>query len=273
MLVFLISASFAVSSENLGRFDPERDLYLAHFDLRTDVDDVHSVAAVATMLADPRFSDVSYHTVAGAYGFQEGLYVPADELFVEAFGANWSDRHGDPETALREVTDLSRTTLESGGSVWIAEGGQSDFSAELFRELREVLPNFDPRVQFHVVQHSRWNENTTTPADLESLREYANYVKIPDGNRGDNGSPNFRTGEVVEWKEQVKDARLQEIWEMAIATANRFNGVEGRFLNTYVESGGLDFSDVVETAWIFGFDDLEDVHAFFEEFSSEGGVK
>jgi hypothetical protein len=33
--------------------------------------------------------------------------------------------------------------------------------------------------------------------------------------------------------------------------------------------GGLDFSDASETCWIFGFNDLEDSKAFFQEFSDE----
>ena len=68
------------------RFDVERDLFLAQFDSKTDVDDVHSVAGVATMLRSPELEGVRYHAVAGAYGIQEGLYVPSPELFDRAFG-------------------------------------------------------------------------------------------------------------------------------------------------------------------------------------------
>lgn len=109
------------AKESLGRFDTDGDLFLAHFDSKTDVDDIHSVAAVATMLADPRFSSVRYHAVAGAYGIQEGLYVPANELFELAFGSHWSDAHSDYQAALDEVTDLVSKTLELGGKVWITE--------------------------------------------------------------------------------------------------------------------------------------------------------
>ena len=42
----------ALGEDTLGRFSKEQDLFLAHFDSKTDVDDIHSVAAVATMLAD-----------------------------------------------------------------------------------------------------------------------------------------------------------------------------------------------------------------------------
>jgi hypothetical protein len=59
----------------LGKFNVEKDLYLAQFDSKTDVDDIHSIAGVKTILSDSRFSKVKYHAVAGAYGIQDGLYV------------------------------------------------------------------------------------------------------------------------------------------------------------------------------------------------------
>jgi len=65
----------------------------------------------------------------------------------------------------------------------------------------------------------------------------------------------------------VGDARLTEIWTTAVEIANRYNGADGRYLNEAVRDGGLDFSDVAETAWIFGFSDLVDAHDFFAEFS------
>jgi hypothetical protein len=55
---------------------------------------------------------------------------------------------------------------------------------------------------------------------------------------------------------------------MAIAIANRYNAKDDRFDNTAIGAGGMDFSDVAETCWIFGFNDLLDANAFFEEFGS-----
>jgi hypothetical protein len=87
LLVFLASCvSNHPSTELIGKFNADSDLFLAEFDCKTDVDDIHSVAGVATMLANPRFSRVRFHAVAGSYGIQEGLYVPANELFEAAFG-------------------------------------------------------------------------------------------------------------------------------------------------------------------------------------------
>lgn len=251
----------------LGRFDCDKDLYLAHFDLKTDVDDVHSVAGVATMMADPRFSKVKYHAVAGAYGLQEGLYVPAERVFELAFGEHWSDAHGNFDKALEEVSSLSVETLNSGGSIWIAEAGQSDFSAALLRNLQKRVSESTVKDRVYVVQHSDWNEREATAEDLAFVKESASYQKIPDGNAIANGSPGFRSETAVNWREYVSDARLMEIWTTAIEIADKYNGADGRYLNEAIQYGGLDFSDVAETAWIFGFGDLADANDFFKEFS------
>jgi hypothetical protein len=265
----LSSCAFQENSEPdlLGRFDRDKDLYLAHFDVKTDVDDVHSVAGVATMLADPRFSRVRYHAVAGTYGIQAGLYVPAEGVFDMAFGQHWSDAHGDFDKALDEVRSLSIETLNDGGSIWIADGGQSDFSAALIRSIEDLIPQSTVKDRVHVVQHADWNEEVTTAEDLAFVKESASYKKIPDGNATGNGSPGFRSETPVNWQEYVSDARLTETWTAAIEIANKYNGADGRYLNDAIRDGGLDFSDVAESTWIFGFNDLVDANDFFEEFS------
>lgn len=251
----------------LGRFDPATDLFLAHFDLKTDVDDLHAVAGVATMLGDPRFAGVRFHAVAGAYGIQEGLYVPPGDLFDKAFdGDRWSDAHADFDRAVTEVATLVRETLDGGGDVWVADGGQSDFSAAVLRSVVATASDPDIARRFHVVQHADWNESVTSPDDLEYLRAKASYHRVPDGNAVGNGSPGFRSEAPVDWRSHIQDARLADVWETAIAIADTYNGVDDRYLNEAVAAGGLDFSDVSETCWIFGFDDLEDADAFFGEF-------
>lgn len=271
-LLMLLSACAnekSAEADYLGRFQVQRDLFLVHFDVKTDVDDLHSVAGVATMLADPRFSEVQYHAVAGAYGTQEGLYVPANELFEIAFQGHWSDAHSDFDTALREVLALVLNALEAGGTIWIAEAGQSDFSAALVRAVREELPDLDVKRRIQIVQHGEWNEKMTTPEDLAFVKEAATYHKIPDGNQVGNGTPGFLSGEGVDWQAYVADPRLVSIWNTAIAIANSYNGVDGRYLNKSIQNGGLDFSDVAEVTWIFGFSGLADARAFFSEFGSQ----
>jgi hypothetical protein len=129
----------------LGWFDKSKDLFLPQFDSKTDVDDIHTVAAVGTMLSDPRFSEVKFHAVAGAYGTQGGEYVPAPALFDMVFGSHWSDAHGNYKSALKTVTGIAVETLGNGGDIWIAEAGQSDFSADLVRQVKMALPGVDTR--------------------------------------------------------------------------------------------------------------------------------
>lgn len=268
-LTFVASCSAQTPASTLmGQFQVESDLFLAQFDSKTDVDDLHSVAAVATMLADARFSGVRYHAVAGAYGTQEGLYVPANELFEAAFGENWSDAHTDFEQALGTVSLLASNTLRSGGDVWIAEAGQSDFSAALIKHVKTTLPGIDAKRRIHVVQHSEWNESSTSPNSLMYVKEAASYHKIPDGNAMGNGSPGFRVEEAVNWRKHITAPDLVQIWELALGIASHYNGRDDRYLNAAIASGGLDFSDVSETCWIFGFDHLVDAEQFFKEFAS-----
>ena len=266
-LLLTVGSATEVLENRIGRFDPSRDLFLAHFDSKTDVDDLHSIAGVATVLADPRFAKVNFQAVAGADGVQDGLYVPSNELFELAFGSQWSDAHNAYDEALQQVFGKVERTLKQGGSIWIAEAGQSDFSADLAKRVLQYLPGVDLREHFHIVQHSNWNEEVTDAEDLQFVQTHTAYQKIPDGNGFNNGTPGFRDPNWIDWKSYIKDARLTEIWEMALEIANRYNAAEGRYLNTAIQEGGMDFSDVVETCWIFGFEALPDAEAFFKEFA------
>ena len=123
-----------------GNFDKDKDLLLAHYDCKTDVDDLQTVAAFATLLSDDKFSRINYHAVAGAYGIQEGLYVPPNDLFELAFGDNWTDAHENFQNAVTRVKEIAIVTLEDQGDIWIADAGQSDFSAELIKSIQADLP-------------------------------------------------------------------------------------------------------------------------------------
>ncbi len=61
--------------------------------------------------------------------------------------------------------------------------------------------------------------------------------------------------------------------EHAIDIANEYNGKDGRYNNTAITMGGLDFSDVSEICWIFEIDRLTDSNNFFREFSDEKRIE
>jgi len=266
LLLLLSGAAFGSEPIKAGQFNKEKDLLLGQFDCKTDVDDLHTAAALATLLSDSAFSKINYHAVAGAYGIQDGLYVPPNALFKEAFGNNWTDAHADFEKAVDQIKAIVKPILAEDGDIWIADAGQSDFSAALIKALQKDLPELNTSQRFHVVQHSDWNEEVTTPECLQFVKANADYHKIPDGNAVGNGTPGFRSPKRIELKKRVETPELLEIWKLAIDLGNQYNGKEGRYLNEAIAAGGLDFSDLSEVCWILGLQDIKDVEAFFEVF-------
>ena len=250
----------------LGRFLAGQDLLLAQYDGKSDVDDLHSIAALASMLTDERFVQVDYHAVAGAYGTQGGGYIQANELFEAAFGENWSDAHTDWDRAVAEVSDVVLNALDGGGDVWIAEAGQSDFTAAWLRSIQEVRPNLVTSERIYVVQHSDWNEENTTPSALRFVRNQTSYSKIPDGNATGNGTPGFRSNQRMNEQNRVSNPGLQRVWQLAFDIGDEINGTGNYYDNEFVGNGGMDFSDAVEVCWIFGFEDLRDVWQFLDAF-------
>lgn len=242
------------------------DLLLLHYDCKTDVDDLHSAAAFITLSMDEAHSSLLYHAVAGAYGTQEGLYVPPEPLFELAFGANWTDAHADFALAADQVSLIAKRTLDLGGDVWIAEAGQSDFSAEVVRRIQVLLPEVNTKERIHIVQHSDWNEEVTSPDKLAFVRQNATYHKIPDGNASGNGTPGFRSPGYKKWKKKISDPHAKEVWELAVEIGNQYNGKEGRYNNEAIAAGGLDFSDLSEVCWILGLERIKGTKEFFRRY-------
>lgn len=271
--LFILGFSFSCKTnveENqdskIGFFNTDKDLLLANFDCKTDVDDLHSIAAFFTLMSNPKFATINYYGVAGAYGVQEGLYVPGNELFQLAFNDDWSDADTEFEKALIEVRDISIKYLTKGGDVWIAEAGQSDFSSSLIAALKIGLPTLDTKQRIHIVQHSNWNEKSTSSHSLNYAKENADYHKIPDGNAVGNGTPGFRSPEFRLNNSTIADPQVKKVWQLAVDLANHYNGKEGRYNNEAVSNGGLDFSDLSETCWILGLQNIKDVDEFFESY-------
>jgi hypothetical protein len=192
--------------------------------------------------------------------------VPANQLFEMAFGHNWSDAHGNHAAALKTVSELVIETLDNCGDIWIAEAGQSDFSAAMVRQVKTQRADVDTGKRIHIVQHSQWNQDAASPADLAFVKTQTAYHKIEDGNAMGNGTPGFKTPSDQHWRRAVENTSTGHLWKEARIIGNRFNGVEERYLNKDIKAGGMDFSDTAETCWIFGFDGLNGVTDFFNEF-------
>lgn len=269
MILILFLSGITVScerSKQQGVFDLKKDLLLLNYDCKTDVDDLESAAAFRMLLTLPDYSGIRYHVVAGTYGTQEGLYVPPDSLFAKAFGDHWTDAHRDRAGAVGKVKDLIIPVLNAKGDIWIAEAGQSDFSASLVRAVVKELPGINTQQRIHIVQHSDWNEEVTPPEQLDFVKEHTDYVKIPDGNAVGNGTPGFRNAEEKDGIAKISDPELQEIWQITLDLCRRYNGQEGRYLNEAIAAGGVDFSDFVEVCHILGITNIGNSDQFFEWF-------
>jgi hypothetical protein len=267
LFLFFTSSAIENKSQKAESFNLEKDLLLVQFDCKTDVDDLQSAAALATLLSDTGFSKIHYHAVAGTYGIQGGLYVPPNPLFQLAFGDNWTDAHDNLKDAVEKVKVVIKTTLANQGDIWIAEAGQSDFTALLIKAIQSDLPDISTLQRIHVVQHSDWNEESTSPGSLQFVKENADYQKIPDGNVVGNGTPGFRSPEFTQWKSKIANPELIAIWQLAIDLSNKYNGKEGRYNNEAISAGGLDFSDLSEVCWILNLQDIKDTEHFFNLYS------
>lgn len=246
-------------------FNQATDLLLLNYDCKTDVDDIQTMAAFATLSANSKYNSINYHAVAGTYGIQEGLYVPPYTLMPLIFDFHWTDAHNNIESAVREVFTLIEPVLNNEGTIWIAEAGQSNFTAELVKAVKNQLPTLNTSSSIHVVQHSDWNESVTSAEKLDYVKKYTNYIKIPDGNGLNNGSPGFKNSNFKGVHERVSNPKLKHIWEEAIAISNKYNGKEGRYTNKTIANGGLDFSDLVEVCWILGIQEISDIDDFFNK--------
>lgn len=245
--------------------NPKTDALVSNFDSRPDVDDLHSIAALATILRHQDFKAVRYLAVAGAYGEQGGTYIDSPELFNLAFADNWVDAHHHREQALKRVAAFALETLQAGGDVWMQDAGQADFSADVLKELRRLDSSLDAKRRVHIVQHSVWNEEASTDDKLLYARNYAHYVKIPDGNGSGNGTPNYRNSRGDDWPRVLSHEAVGQIWKEAKRVADQYNG-KTEYDNMAIMDGGFDFSDTVEVIWILGVEDVDTVEAFFNRF-------
>ena len=246
----------------IGLFDTSRDLLVANYDSKPDVDDLQAVAGLGSVLKHPDFACVDYVATSGAYGSQGGEYLVAPELFNLAFGENWLDAHLQRGKTIDTLAARMRETIAGGGRVWVAEAGQSDVTAAAVEKLpREMWTSV------HVVQHSYWNESMSSKDAMQTVVYNTRYHRVQDGNFPDNGSPAFNTSDGSHWPALLSDPVVGPVWREAKRLSD-FHNPKAAYVNPAVAAGGLDFSDTVEIAYIFGFDDMAGVGDFVERFAS-----
>lgn len=238
--------------ETASGFNPATDLLVLHHDHAPTKDDALATVAAVEMTSSFGLQPL---VVNGTYAAQnQDEYDPGSVNVMDAaWGVgNWIDAHGDRQQAIEQTSSRWLQTILDGGDVWVSEGGQSDFTAAVLREIETQQPNLDTLARVHVVQHSASNEGHTSPADLDYVKSTTDYILIDDGNRP-NGTANLRMK-----SRRFRDAALSganaAAWEAA------FVFFDDRTI--------VDFSDSVLALYILGIgtDEVGDVNDFATYF-------
>ena len=215
-------------------FDPDLDLLVVTLDF-ANRDDGH--AAVATRELATTF-DLAPLVVAGTPAPDSSWFVPEYPAMMDAaWGPGWLDATSDRPGAVIVAADRWLDTIDSGGVVRVAEGGVSDFTADVLREVRNRQPALDTAEVVQVVHHSGRNEDETRSGDLDFVRATTTYARIDDGNSENDTADLKRASSVFE--SAALSGRHAAAWTAAFE---------------FLPAASLDFSDTVTALHILGID-------------------
>jgi len=170
-------------------FNPAKDLLCLHYDHAPDKDDGHSAAADRTILESVYgVAWIRKHVipVSGAYGLNKKQFNSASDKVMNVTWnsrTGWLPAHKSWKQVVIRLFGRWAAVLKDGGDIWVKEGGQSDITAELVALVKAKMPKVDTTKRIHVVQHSNWNENQTTPKALAYTKAETDYIRIKDANR------------------------------------------------------------------------------------------
>lgn len=233
--------------------NPKADLISLHYDHAPDKDDGQSAAADRTILEStfgPKWLAKHALAVSGAYGLNKRQFNPKSDAVMDAVfndRGGWVAAHEDRDKAVATIAARWLKTLKAGGDVWVKEGGQSDITARVVRQLVDQHKNIDTTTRIHVVQHSNWNENKTTPADLAYVKQQTDYIRIKDA----NAYLNVRGGNEAFEKAAMSHPVFGQSWKAAFAY--------------YPPKQRLDFSDTGELMRILGLGEMG-IDTFYETY-------
>jgi hypothetical protein len=242
------------------RFDSTTDLISLHYDHAPDRDDGHSAAADRTLLETVYGACwLERHVVAvsGTHGWLGFTFQTDSDAVMEAAWADrggWLDAHRDRERAAADLAARWRRVLEAGGDVWVKEGGSSDLTADVVRQIRAQLPGVQTKQRIHVVQHGNFNEWLTWLWAMRYTRKQTDFRRIPNANA------------------YLNVAGGDEAFESAATSHPIFAPVWKAAFEYYDPRTRLDFSDTGELLHILGLGEVG-IHEFGERFLLDGSTE
>jgi hypothetical protein len=162
----------------------------------------------------------------------------------------WLAAHVKRKEAIDKLVQRWSEAIQKGGDVWVKEGGQSDITADVVKEIRNRFPDLDTTKHIHVIQHSQWNENQTTDTALSYTKKYTHYIKIKDANR----YLNIKGGDEAFEKVAMNHQLFGTVWKAAFGY--------------YPPKQRLDFSDTGELMHILGLGEMS-IQDFRKRFLDE----
>ena len=177
------------------------DLILIAHDSGPDTDDMQAIVANRMIMdANP---EVNFILVGATQGHQWLSPTVGSEAHTQSLFPQWINAKASTSgttsfdgNSIIEVANNVESTLSNGGTVHIAEGGPSDFTAEVLRLLQSRGVQSSDLKRIRVVQHSAgataWNQLQTRASNLDLVRSVATWVPIANGNVGGNGTADFQ---------------------------------------------------------------------------------
>lgn len=241
-----------VPGASIGKVDTN-DLVALHYDNCPDRDDGHALAAGKSVVVRTGLPNVM--VVNGTCGDNiRGSYQSSSEVVAQAvWGNQWLDYFNDREATIQISAQRWADVLSNDGDVWVAEGGPSDFTANVIRSIRSQFPSLNLK-RVHVVQHSsgnNFNEAQTSSSNIELIKRIADYITIPNGNGGGNGSAGLRNNSSF-FVETARQSEFSNEWNAAFDYLN--------------PNERLDFSDTVELLYMINDTDTQNVDDFARRY-------
>ncbi|MFK8075662.1 MAG: hypothetical protein AB8B84_03685 [Granulosicoccus sp.] len=233
----------------LNTYYQSGDLVVIAHDSGPDTDDMQAIVA-NRMIMDANPS-VNYLLVGATQGHAWTNPTAGSEAHTQSLFPDWVNAKASTSgttsfdgTSVIAVADRIESTLNSGGTVHIAEGGPSDFTAEILRLLQSRGVSAGNLKRIRVVQHSAgstaWNEQQTSSANIALVKSVATWTPIANGNVGGNATADFQ--------ETASSAMCQRF--RSAAAGSRYASQWAWAYSTIGDSRKCDQSDSVELLYI-----------------------
>lgn len=232
----------------IGKVDVN-DLVALHYDNCPDRDDGHALAAGKAVVVRTGLSNVLVVNGTCGDGIRGSYQRSSEEVVRAVWGNQWLDYFNDEQATIQTATQRWTDVLSNGGDVWVAEGGPSDFTAKVLRNIANQFPSLNLK-KVHVIQHSSgnaFNEAQTSRSNIELIKRVADYRAIPNGNGGGNGSAGLRNNSSF-FVATARQSRFSSEWNAAFSYLN--------------PNERLDFSDTVELLYMINDTSTQTVDDF-----------